>query len=46
VTFAAPLVFSNGDEVATFEYVKGSTFRAGDTRYSIPSWRDRAYSLA
>jgi hypothetical protein len=46
VTFAAPLVFSNGDEVATFEYVKGSTFRAGHTRYSIPSWRDRAYSLA
>lgn len=52
VTFAEPLGFSNGDTFATFELVKGSTFRAIGADgyryaglYRIGSWRERAYTI-
>lgn len=45
VRFTKPIEFSNGDSLTDFEFVKGSTFRAGYTRYRITRWRDSAYSV-
>lgn len=45
VRFSEPIPFTNGDSLTDFEYVKGSKFRAGYTRYTIANWRERQYAV-
>lgn len=54
IKLAQPLDFHNGHRGDTFEYVKGSTFRAiievdGEPYamglYNLPRWRERAYEV-
>ena len=43
--FTEPISFSNGDSLSEFEFIKGSTFRAGYTRYKITNWRNQQYAV-
>jgi hypothetical protein len=47
VKFAHPLSFMDGTTLDTFEFIERSTFRPaqGYGRYSIPSWKTRAFEL-
>lgn len=45
VKFAHTMTFSNGDEMDTFIFVSRNRFREGGCTYSIPGWRDRAYTV-
>lgn len=43
VRFAAPIRFSNGAELDTLQFVRGSTFSDGWGRYRVSNWRDMPY---
>lgn len=47
IRFAAPVRFTNGEELADFEYMRGSTFRrpGGLGLFRITGWKDLSYEV-
>lgn len=45
VRFVEPLNFTDGSELDTFTFERGSVFRSGYRRFRIPRWRDRSFEV-